>query len=509
MKRLILSAALLAAAGSYAQNEIDALRYSQEELYGTARYRAMSGAFGALGGDFSGFSINPAGSSVFANGAIALTLGGHTTKSNASFFNNGTSTESSDLNADQIGTVFVFKDGNPGAKFNKFSIGINYQRTRNYEDNLLAYSGTNTNASIADYFGSMAAGFQLGDLRLRSGESISSAYREIGINGGYAMQQAFLGYQGWLIEPDTDNDSEIAYHSNALLPVNQQYRQETYGGDYKFTTNFSFLYNNTFHLGANLNFHRVAYRQFTRTIENATDTSPASRLQNANFRNELQTNGEGVSLQIGGIYKVTDELRLGLAYQSPTWYRLNDETVQSLSSQAYDDNGVLQSYSLNPNIVNLYDDYRLSTPSEWTASLAYVFGKRGLISVDYQYKNYANMKYRTKNAEQFVSTNEVIRNTFGESNVVRIGGEFKALPALSLRAGYRFESSPYKNNALMGDLNGYSLGLGYDFGGFAIDVAYNRSKRDWQHQMYDTGLTDRAQINSTWSNFVVTAIFKL
>ena len=43
------------------QNINDALRYGQENLSGTARFTALSGAFGALGGDVSGFTINPAG----------------------------------------------------------------------------------------------------------------------------------------------------------------------------------------------------------------------------------------------------------------------------------------------------------------------------------------------------------------------------------------------------------------------------------------------------------------
>ena len=36
-----------------AQNEIDALRYSQQNMYGSARVSSMGGAFGSLGGDFS------------------------------------------------------------------------------------------------------------------------------------------------------------------------------------------------------------------------------------------------------------------------------------------------------------------------------------------------------------------------------------------------------------------------------------------------------------------------
>jgi hypothetical protein len=48
------------------------MRYSQDNLTGTARYRAMS-AFGALG-DLSSLNVNPAGSAVFSNNQMGLTL---------------------------------------------------------------------------------------------------------------------------------------------------------------------------------------------------------------------------------------------------------------------------------------------------------------------------------------------------------------------------------------------------------------------------------------------------
>ena len=50
---------------SYGQNISDAVRYSTETTLGTARFKSMSGAFGALGGDMSAVSVNPAGSAIF------------------------------------------------------------------------------------------------------------------------------------------------------------------------------------------------------------------------------------------------------------------------------------------------------------------------------------------------------------------------------------------------------------------------------------------------------------
>lgn len=65
MKKLFLFIGILSMSFLSAQDITDALRYSQQDILGTARYRAMSGAFGALGGDLSALQINPAGSAVF------------------------------------------------------------------------------------------------------------------------------------------------------------------------------------------------------------------------------------------------------------------------------------------------------------------------------------------------------------------------------------------------------------------------------------------------------------
>ena len=51
----------------FAQNEEDALRYSNLHFGGTARYIGVSGAFGALGADISVLSVNPAGMARYKN----------------------------------------------------------------------------------------------------------------------------------------------------------------------------------------------------------------------------------------------------------------------------------------------------------------------------------------------------------------------------------------------------------------------------------------------------------
>lgn len=57
-----------------AQSAIDAFRMSQPDMKGTARFMGMGGAFGALGGDLSAISVNPAGLGVYRRSEIGISM---------------------------------------------------------------------------------------------------------------------------------------------------------------------------------------------------------------------------------------------------------------------------------------------------------------------------------------------------------------------------------------------------------------------------------------------------
>jgi len=231
-----------------------------------------------------------------------------------------------------------------------------------------------------------------------------------------------------------------------------------------------------------------------------TGYDASSALDFVTFDNILITTGAGVSLQVGAIGKVGKTLRLGASFHSPTWYVLTDELSQRINSNLADvDIGFI-----NGNQVTIFENYKLRTPAKLTGSAAVIFGKQGLLSVDYHYKDYNNMKMRSDSG--FADTNTNISNNLMGTSSFNLGGEYR-IQKWSLRAGYRFEESPYKNKEIMDDLTGYSLGFGYNFGLSKIDFAYSQSNQDVSHQLYDTGLTNRAKIDE--SNAAVVASFTL
>ena len=507
-KYLIILVAGLSLSSLHAQDTRDAVRYSQDNLNGTARFRAMSGAFGALGGDLSSLNVNPAGSSVFSNNQMGFTLTSVNTKNDSDYFGNKTNVKSNDLNLNQAGAVFVFKSMNKNTGWNKFALGINYENTNNF-NNSINSSGTNPTNSVGDYFLSFAnananqSGIRLGDI-------LDNNYYQL----NYIDQQAFLGYEGYLINAVNSDDENTTYTSN--VPTGGNYIQKntinSTGYNGKLSFNASAAYEDRIYLGLNLNSHFTDLRQntlFTEKNNNGANSNDVD-LINTSFENDIYTYGSGFSFQLGTIIKATKELRIGASYESPTWYNLNDEVRQNLYSTINKDkvNPSLESINPDSNKFIVYDTYQLKTPGKFTGSLAYVFGKQGLISFDYSIKDYSSAEFSKERDSRDPFVNNDISSTLQNSSEFRVGGEYK-IKAFSFRAGYRFEQSPYKNKTTMGDLTGYSGGVGFNFGTTKLDLSYATSKRDTQQGFFTQGFTDGAKLNTKNDAITLSLLFEL
>lgn len=504
MKKYILLFLSGLAFNSVQSQEItDAVRFSQENLNGTARFRAMSGAFGALGGDLSSLNVNPAGSAIFANNQMGITASNTTTKNNSNYFGSRNTENNNSFDFNQAGLVFVFKNNNRNNEgWNKFSLAINYDNKNNF-DNTIGSFGINPTTSIGDYFVAYANGIPLNSF-------VNANYGNL----DYASQQAYLGFNAYIIDPANNDPNPNEYISNIAEGGN--YYQEntiiTNGYNGKLSFNAAAACNDKVYLGINLNSHFVDYTQssvFYEDNNNPLPTAPDSyRVNKVQFNNDLYTYGSGFSFQLGVIGKITPEARIGLAYESPTWYKLNDELTQRLVAVSANTSGELDPEVIDKKITNVYAPYKLQTPGKITGSFAYVFGKKGLINIDYSRKNYSNTRFIPEYDSYYQGLNNSMSQILNKTNEVRIGAEYK-IERLSLRGGYRFEESPYNNKSIISDLNSFSAGLGYNFGGTKLDLAYAHSNRDSQQQFFTKGLTDGAKINTITNTVSLTVLFEL
>lgn len=476
------------------QDISDAMRFSQDNLNGTARFRAMSGAFGALGGDLSSIGINPAGSAVFINNQIGFTVSNYHTNNKADYFGTKYSEKNNDFDLSQIGAVFVFDNQGSNNDWGKFSLGVNYENANNF-DNKSFIVGNNPTNSIAEYFINQANGIPTNILNLD--------YNQL----NFREQQASLAYGTYLIE-NTSGTNNYFSNMGGTDNYHQESTMSSSGYNGKLSFNFATQYQDWLYLGLNLNAHFVDYKRstsFYEDIYNSTTRTPDNGIQDVRYSNDLYTYGNGFSFQLGAIIKPTDEIRLGLSYQSPTWYRLNDELAQGIETYCPDcPKGPYISYY--PGILNVYPTYKLQSPAAYTGSLAFVFGQNGLLSVDYTFKDYSDTKFNPD--RDFTEVNREMSNVLQGTSEVRVGGEYR-VENVSFRGGYRYEQSPYKNGKTIGDLQGFSGGIGFNFGFTKLDLAYSHSERDYNQPFFTTGLTDSAKIKSVTNNISLSLLFEL
>ncbi len=490
----------------YGQDISDALRYSQDNIQGTARFRALSGAFGALGGDMSAVNINPASSAVFSQSHASFSFGNSEQDNDTQYFNGTGSINDSNFDLTQGGASFVFRNTS-NSPWKKFSIGVAYDRTNNHDDSWFAV-GTNTNSNnfnntIGSYFFDYAQGLRLDEISAFPNETLDQAYINIGNDLGFAHQQAFLGYESFILDPEVDADDNTNYLLNvAEGNFNHDYTYLSNGYNGKIAVNIAAQYGDDLFLGANFNSHFIDYDRSTLLFED--NNNAGSIISDVEFENNLSTRGSGFSFQLGGILKLSNEFRVGLTYDSPTWFTIEEETSQFLGTAG--DDGSPFNVAINPQVTNIYPSYRLQTPSRVTGSAAYIFGQKGLISFDYSTKNYGATKFRPEN--DFTGLNADISDVLTNAATYRLGGEYKH-KQFSFRGGYRFEESPYVDGVTIGDLTGFSLGFGYNFGNTKLDLTYDKWERTDQTPLYNIGLIDTVTIDRQNSNITLSLAFNI
>jgi len=438
----MVSIAYISTAQTLGYNDIGVL-FSQENTNGTARFNAMSGAFGALGGDISGMEVNPAGAAVFLKSEFAVSLNNRNTQINANYYGNNELTENDYSNLSQAGGVFVFKNYSGNSGWENVAIGFNYSISNDFENLWFANGNSNFSTFIQD-----------------------------------------------------PNDQNLQY----LNTDGQHFENYTSGKTNKYSFTFASKFNDNLYLGAAITTYDINYYQQILLDENNNDGNGNNL--DASLIQELSTYGDGFSFNIGLISKPNENVRLGLAYQSPIWYRLSEDSIDS-DLQIYVSN--TDETFTDFSGVNAFD-YKLRTPSKLTGSFAYIFNKQGLISVDYSYKNYSNITLTNAN---FSTENQAFKTDMQSVGELRIGTEWR-FDEISIRGGYHLEKSPYKTALSSDDIEGYSFGAGLKFRGGKIDVSYQKSTYTAPYDFYPQyNEVDAANLNIDNSKLTATLVLNL
>jgi long-subunit fatty acid transport protein len=236
--------------------------------------------------------------------------------------------------------------------------------------------------------------------------------------------------------------------------------------------------------------------------------------KNFTYQQSQFVNADGAVIKLGAILQPVEWLRLGLSYESPTWYTVSDDYQTKIDAN-YDSVPVF-STAASPLFTPF--TYRYNKPGRITAGMAFLFGATASLSIDYDYINYSNMKVEALNdvfAEQWAANlNNTVRSTFKSTSNVRIGGEYIYGP-MAFRAGFAYWGSPYQRGVNTGGADysrlDYTAGAGIKLGKVGVDlsVVHNRTKGYWLPYYIDGRTTYDVQFRNYQTMVQATMSFRL
>lgn len=521
MKRwIIILAAVASATAAAAQNNqsgglimdkdllmpSDFFELSQTQFnFGTARAMAMAGAFTSLGADLSSMSINPAGLGMYRHNDISFTP-------MMSFVR-------SDTNADPYGRNHRdrFAMANVGGVANLYegsgklisvSFGFGYNRIAdlNYD---YSFQRWGQKATIGDVYSRLLnwSGVSKNDFYNNGG---SGDWNWDRISAQYF--NSALGYRGFLID-QTDPKDPATWKptwvgNNADIAHFTTFRSRGSIGEY--TLSLGANIDNKLYVGATLGIQSVYQRKYIDYAEeffynDGTGTAADGHGQSGldyqllwwKLNQSAIISGTGVNFKAGIIYRPIENLRIGAAIHTPTYYDLDYKFQSSAAGLAYANN------DSDPNVkpdrdgfISTAGDGNMTTPllvddgpNSWSfvsptrllLGVSYSFADRAVISVDYERDWYNGIRVKDNPVGLDSQTwyNDTFRHNFKGSNIVRVGAEFKPLPVLALRAGFGYSGSMLKDeNTILASpaikqTTYCGAGIGFVLArGVLLDVAY-------------------------------------
>lgn len=528
MKKILALVSIFAVPGLLcAQSVPTALRISQNDLRGTARFMSMGGAFGALGGDLSALSQNPGGIGIYRSNEVGFTLGLDALQSRSQTGGLSQTEDMTQFNLNNIGCVFTLKlynDVMPNINF-----GFTYNKAASFNRKFHGDVPMLRN-SMSNYIAGMCNTAGLTEDDVMSDNNYDPYNPPIDARS--VPWLSILGYDAMLTNPEGDAENPRWYGQygegttgDGYFEVNEKGSVDEYniaiGGNI----------NNVVYWGMDFDITSVSYRIesiWAESLDNAyvynpNEESVGRYSSDWMLYDKYRVNGTGFNFKLGVIVKPIQELRLGLAFHTPTYYNLNEtysDTHMAFDypfEMAYDQTWANDGYPAS-------NSFNFKTPWKVIASVAGVIGNKLIVSADYQWDSYSDMRYseadmygyydpwydwddpwsdwggwygapksRSADRVDYMNANDYanskIKEIYRDTHTLRLGAEYRVIPSFSIRAGYSYTTSPVTTEAMdgrveipgTGVMTNYSLdnttnhitcGVGYKHKGFYVDFAY-------------------------------------
>jgi hypothetical protein len=442
--------------------------------------QALGGANSALGADLSSITGNPAGLGFYTRSEVNMSLAYTGVQTKSMYLSSANEASDNQIQVPTIGMV-ISSDNLGGGDWHG-SFGFGYSRQAIFIQPI-QISGTNNRSSLLDNF------IEKANDKGATGASLDEEYDSY---SGTASSAEALAYQTFLINPNISSGGAPFERFQPLLPTNQFGSAANSGALTSWDFAYGASYRDKFYLGAALHFSKITSSSSTTWEDEFVGAKNVAGFQ---YAETLQTNGSGIALSLGGIYKVNPSLRLSFAIRTPTYYDQMNETYDaSLSPKVI---GIPSTGSNgNPITITKVNPMRLTTneftyqflsPLKVSGGFAFFFSKKGFLTADLEYVGYGGMKVYSAelggSANQDFQTkynSQISRNYEGALNV-KVGTEIRVLPMLSIRGGAAMYGAGYPPSYDSIDRNAlqFSGGVGYRKNNFYVDLTViRRTQKD-------------------------------
>ncbi len=474
---------------SFAQYAQDAVRFSTFQTGSSSRIKAIGNAGTAIGGDVSSIGGNPAGLGFFTRSEYSVTPEYNGSTDNTTYLGQGAMATKNGVNFNNASLVFYNRVNTPrGVNKNKgwlsFNFGLGYNRTNDFNENIY-YSGRNSSSSINDYYASLA-----------NSSGIAS-----GTLPGFAYDHNLIDLYG---SPATYQKNNVAGTS-----ADQANSISRTGGQSEFNLALGANYSNKLYLGFSIGLTDLNYTSANNFYESGLasvlEGSPAvgvNRTYNSTYSQEQVTSGSGFNAKFGLMYKITEAVRFGALFTTPTYYSINDTYSEGLATSLSNGN----TYQDGP--VDYPLSYTMRTPLKVAGGLSFFLGKFGFLSGDAEYIDYSTTYINSNSDYSNSYDNNLIKQNYRATVNAHVGAEARITNNFSLRGGYGMQGSPLKQNGT--NTNTISGGLGYRFeGGYYIDATYSHVDGTQLLTPYTlTSASPAASVNRNLNNVFVTIGFR-
>ena len=464
-----------------AQNEMQALRFSQYNALGTARYAAQGGAIGALGGDFASVIVNPAGLGFYRSSEFSFTPSFYWMNTNANYMLNSTSDSRLMFNVGGLGLVTAkSSDRKSGLIGGSFSLGYNTLVNFN---NLTNIRGTNATSSMLDDFTWHANA---------DPDNLSPFYEELAYETGLVVPYDTSSNSFW-------NDLERGGYGQ------DQYRtSDIYGYIGEYSLSGAFNYSNLIYFGATIGIHSVRFYEDI-YHEEMDRNDQVALFDSFRFREFNTTRGVGYTFRLGMIIRPVQLVRIGASFQIPTYYHLTDEKNTDMASYWENGSGFMDGTASSPD--GIYD-YRLKTPLHASAHASVILFRMATFSAGYEFVDYSTADLDAYDYK-FFDENYRIRQDFRSTHNIKAGAEVR-LGTLYLRAGTQYLMSPFMDTENNAESWIYSGGVGVRNKRAFFDISYTHSNRTEVYGLYASqpGLNEVSINHLNGNNLMVTLGFK-